>query len=267
MKRWQRRLAMILLSLPVFLVAGPGDGIPPGFVDVKTIIPSILVELRYQGTHNFIGEPVRGYQSPICYMTRAAATALAGVQRELRPFGLSLKIYDAYRPQQAVDHFVEWARATQDTLMKREFYPEVAKRHLFRDGYIASRSGHSRGSTLDLTIVPLPLAAQPPFTSGDSLCECYRPVGERFADNTLDMGTGYDCFDERSGTASGAVGGQARANRLLLKLLMEKYGFRNYSREWWHRIHHRTRRYRHVVSHKLPAADGKRAWYAGHPGE
>ncbi len=149
-------------------------------------------------------------------------------------FSLSLKIYDAYRPQRAVTHFVKWAKVLSDTSMKREFYPVVHKKNLFKEGYIAAKSGHSRGSTVDLTIVPLPLPKQESYTPGQKLCPCTQTADRRFKDNSLDMGTGYDCFSVLSWTENKSLTAQQRANRLLLKSVMEKYGFKNYSREWWH---------------------------------
>lgn len=202
-------------------------------VDVLSVDSTILVEARYFGAHNFVGRRIAGYEAPKCLLTRPAAEALAAVQREVRAFGLSLKTYDCYRPQHAVDDFVRWARDTADVRMKTEFYPRVEKRYLFRDGYIAERSGHSRGSTVDLTLVPLPARAQPAFDPGRQL-DCRADVAGRFADNGLDMGTGYDCFDPLSHTANPAVGDVPRRNRLLLKAAMEKHGFVNYAQEWWH---------------------------------
>jgi D-alanyl-D-alanine dipeptidase len=214
--------------------APPDSQIPEGFLDIKALVPSIALDMRYATYHNFLGEPIRGYEANRCILTVAAALALKRVQEELKPFALSLKIYDGYRPQRAVNHFVEWAKDLSDIGMKKEFYPTVDKKHLFRDGYIASRSGHSRGSTVDLTIVPVPVPKQELYVLGQDLCECHLPADKRFKDNTIDMGTGFDCFHERSWTASRQIGAQQRANRLLLKTLMEKHGFRNYKKEWWH---------------------------------
>lgn len=201
-------------------------------VSIADVDSTIIVEARYHGAHNFIGRPIAGYEAPKCLLTRPAAQALAAVQADVRQYGLTLKTYDCYRPQRAVDDFVEWARATGDTVMKAEFYPAVDKRNLFRDGYIAERSGHSRGSTVDLTLVPLPAPAQPAHRKGDPLIDCRSAA--RFADNSIDMGTGYDCFDPLSHTANPAVGTAAARNRLLLRLAMEKHGFSNYANEWWH---------------------------------
>ncbi|PKN04360.1 MAG: D-alanyl-D-alanine dipeptidase, partial [Deltaproteobacteria bacterium HGW-Deltaproteobacteria-9] len=136
--------------------------------------------------------------------------------------------------QQAVDHFVRWAKDIGDIKTKKEFYPTVDKKNLFRDGYVADRSSHSRGSTVDLTIVPLPAPIQPVYTEGAPLAECYLPAGVRYADNSLDMGTGFDCFHELSHPDNKNIGPQQRGHRLLLKALMEKHGFKNYDKEWWH---------------------------------
>lgn len=226
-------LALIVLSPPPPAVRA-AEGMPAGFVSLSDVLPTVPLEIRYHGSHNFLGRPVEGYRAPRCILTRPAAAALAKVQADLIPFSLSLKIYDGYRPQRAVDDFVRWAKDLDDRRMQAEFYPNVNKAHLFRDGYIDSRSGHSRGSTVDLTIVPLPLPPQPAYRPGQPLVACYRPAGERFADNGIDMGTGFDCFDERSHPANSGIGLPQRINRLLLKTLMEKHGFRHYDKEWWH---------------------------------
>lgn len=207
---------------------------PERFVDVREVIPSLQLDIRYFGPHNFVGERIDGYNAPQCILTREAAAALAKVQRDLEPFSLSLKIYDCYRPQRAVDHFVRWAKNTGDTRTKMEFYPTLDKRDLFKDVYIDTKSGHTRGSTVDLTIVTLPAAQQASYHPGEKLQACYLPVEQRFQDNGLDMGTGYDCFHELSHTANKKVGEKQRINRLLLKTIMEKQGFKDYEREWWH---------------------------------
>lgn len=207
--------------------------IPEGFVEIGEIIPDIVLDLRYYTNHNFLGRKAEGYNSDKCYITRAAADSLAKVQEELKRFGLSLKIYDAYRPQRAVNDFVRWAKDLSDTITKKEFYPTVDKSRLFIDGYIAEKSGHSRGSTVDLTIVPLPVSEQQEFNIDDQ-CECFKSVDERFKDNSLDMGTGFDCFHPHSHTMNDKITPQQRANRMLLFTLMKKYGFKNLPEEWWH---------------------------------
>jgi len=207
---------------------------PDRFVDIQTVIPGALLDIRYHGAHNFLGERVDGYLAPKCYLTKEAAAALALVQKDLEPYSLTLKIYDCYRPQRAVHHFVRWAKDIENTKTRKEFYPTVDKLNLFTDGFIADRSSHSRGSTVDLTIVLLSAPPQPDYTPGQTLSACYLPSGKRFADNSIDMGTGFDCFHELSHTANAKIGEQQKINRLLLKSLMEKHGFKNYDLEWWH---------------------------------
>ena len=219
-------------ALPVIIIVK--DKIQECFVDIQEAIPEILLDIRYYGPHNFLGEKVDGYQAPKCLLTRQTAEALAHVQKELAPFLLSLKIYDCYRPQRAVDHFVRWAREIDNIKTKKEFYPTVDKINLFIDGYIDSKSGHSRGSTVDLTIVTLPAPGQQEYIYGQKLSECYLPAAKRFGDNSIDMGTGFDCFHELSNTLNKNIATQQKINRLLLKTLMEKHGFRNYDKEWWH---------------------------------
>jgi D-alanyl-D-alanine dipeptidase len=226
--------SFVFLFATCILPSHGQDKMPDAFVDIREVIEDVVLDIRYCGEHNFLGTKVDGYLAPRCILTRPAAEALAAVQKELRPFSLSLKIYDCYRPQQAVDHFVRWAGDIKDTKTKKEFYPTVDKRNLFKEGYIAGRSGHSRGSTVDLTIVPIPTPVQPVYVPGQALAECTLPAGERFADNSIDMGTGFDCFDELSHTENPLLGLNQRIKRLLLKTLMEKHGFRNYDKEWWH---------------------------------
>lgn len=207
---------------------------PEEFVALRTVDPTILREIRYPTAHNFVGEPVDGYQQPLCLLTRDTAEALRRAQRALLRRGYSLKVYDCYRPQRAVDHFVRWAEDLTDQRMKREFYPRVDKSRLFEDGYIANRSGHSRGSTVDLTLVRLPATPTRPYVPGEPLVPCYAPQERRFPDNSLDMGTGFDCFDTLSHTEDPRVRGEQRANRMLLRTTLEGVGFRNLPEEWWH---------------------------------
>ncbi|HSM08211.1 MAG TPA: M15 family metallopeptidase [Gemmatimonadota bacterium] len=179
-------------------------------VDVREVEPSIRADIRYADSNNFVGAPVDGYEAARCLLSRPAAEALARVQRELAPEGLGVLVYDCYRPQRAVDHFVRWAADTGDVGTKAEFYPNVDKALLFDEGYIAERSGHSRGSTVDLTLVR------------DDRAE------------PLDMGSPYDFFDPRSHTESSEITDEQLANRLRLRDAMEAGGFQNYTAEWWH---------------------------------
>ncbi|GGM46514.1 D-alanyl-D-alanine dipeptidase [Longimycelium tulufanense] len=208
--------------------------VPPDFVAIRDVNPTILQEIRYAGFHNFVGRPVHGYREPECLLTRQAASALHAAQQKLLRQGYSLKVYDCYRPQRAVDDFVRWALRLHDQRMKAEFYPRVDKSRLFEDGYIAEKSGHSRGSTFDVTLVRLPVWPQRPYIPGEPLKPCYAPVGERFPDNSVDTGTGFDCFDTLAHTEDPRIRGEVRENRLRLKHALEEAGFVNYPLEWWH---------------------------------
>ncbi|MFF3380888.1 M15 family metallopeptidase [Streptomyces sp. NPDC002680] len=227
-------LALLLAASAPAVGSTPEAGAPEDFLALRSVDPTIVQEMRYFTPHNFVGEPIDGYEQPICILTRPAAEALHQAQLKLRPQGYTLKVYDCYRPQRAVDHFVRWAEDLDDQAMKGEFYPDVDKTRLFEDGYIAEKSGHSRGSTMDLTIVKLPAKPTRPYVPGEPLVPCYAPQSERFPDNSVDMGTGYDCFDTRSHTLDPRIQGEQRANRLLLKDTLEALGFVNLAEEWWH---------------------------------
>jgi D-alanyl-D-alanine dipeptidase len=190
-----------------------GDAVPDGFVHLDEAVPGIVVTLRYYGSDNFVGERVDGYGHNRTVMSEPAAKALAAVQADLARFGLGLKVFDAYRPQRAVDHFVRWAKDLDDRKTKAKYYPDVAKKDLFKEGYIAAKSSHSRGSTADLTIV---------YTDADG------------ATRELDMGSPFDYFSPVSWPTSMAVTPQQRANRALLQAVMTKHGFAPYAQEWWH---------------------------------
>ncbi|MFF3860964.1 M15 family metallopeptidase [Streptomyces sp. NPDC002209] len=189
---------------------GAGGSAPPGFVALAEVDPTIGQDIKYATADNFTGAVVDGYEEPVCLLARPAAEALHRAQRELLPRGYSLTVYDCYRPQRAVDRFVRWAADPQDQSTKAEFYPDVDKERLIPDGYIAEKSGHSRGSTVDVTLVRLPLR---------------RPV---------DMGTPFDRFDPLSHTDNPRITGAARANRKLLGQTLAAQGFVNLPEEWWH---------------------------------
>ncbi|MFD7868041.1 M15 family metallopeptidase [Streptomyces sp. NPDC057682] len=214
--------------------ARPEPKAPDAFVALSSVDPTIIQEMRYPTEHDFMGVPVDGYRQPLCILTRPAAEALHRAQQRLRPQGYSLKVYDCYRPQRAVDHFVRWAKDLDDETMKGEFYPRVDKTRLFADGYIAEKSGHSRGSTVDLTLVRLPAAPTRPYRPGEPLVPCFAPRAERFPDNSVDMGTGFDCFDTLSHTDDPRIQGVQRANRQFLKRTLTDLGFVNLAEEWWH---------------------------------
>ncbi|GHJ39003.1 M15 family metallopeptidase [Streptomyces sp. TS71-3] len=235
-----RRLAVTLTALLALAGAAaparaqPEPKAPREFTALRDVDPTIIQEMRYFTPHNFTGVPVDGYDRPMCILTRAAANALHKAQRALLAKGYSLKVYDCYRPQRAVDWFVRWAKDLDDQRMKAEFYPQVDKTRLFADGYIAEKSGHSRGSTVDLTVVRLPALPTRPYVPGEPLKPCYGPKGERFPDNSVDMGTGFDCFDTLAHTDDPRIAGVQRANRDFLRDALCAQGFVNLPEEWWH---------------------------------
>jgi D-alanyl-D-alanine dipeptidase len=151
-----------------------------------------------------MGRRIEGYNAPECVLTSAAAEALKNVQADATALGYSIKVYDCYRPQRAVDDFVAWGENNMDTLMKEEFYPALDKSQMFPD-YIAYKSGHSRGSTVDLTLVKMPAVEQEVYLPGQALVSCKAPAELRFKDNSIDMGTGFDCMDPQANTADGSI--------------------------------------------------------------
>jgi len=207
--------------------------LPGDFVDLHKVAPQIAIDMRYATDHDFVGHPMPGYEAAKCLLTRPTAEALSIIENDFATFGLGLKVYDCYRPQRAVDFFVRWAADPTDQKMKSEFYPHTDKADLIRLGYIASPSGHSRGSTVDLTIVPLPYQSAA-YDPERPLVACDAPALVRFADGSLDMGTGYDCFDTKANTHAAGITGQERANRMLLANEMIQHGFLPYKYEWWH---------------------------------
>ena len=208
--------------------------LPSGFVYLADIDSGIVQDLRYAGLHNFVGRRIAGYEAAECVLTEKAASALARAQARLSAQNLSLMVWDCYRPERAVADFVSWSKIAGDTRMKAEFYPHTEKSRFFALGYIAQRSGHSRGSTVDIGIVPKDVTAPLVFDPAQPLRSCIAAKAARFDDGTIDFGTGYDCFDERAATRHPGVGRQARANRELLRSTMEGAGFEPYAKEWWH---------------------------------
>jgi D-alanyl-D-alanine dipeptidase len=181
-----------------------------GFVYVHDLIPDAEYDIRYYGNNNFLGRRVDGYEKPVAILTREAAYALKAVSDELEPQGYALKIFDAYRPQKAVDDFIRWAGDPEDIKMKAIYYPDYDKKDLFALGYIAEKSGHSRGSTVDLTLV------------------------DKKTGRELDMGSRYDLLGEISHHGTSLITAEQTANREILRQTMVKHGFRFYYREWWH---------------------------------
>lgn len=184
-----------------------------GLVDIRTLMPDIALRIRYAGSENFVGTPVEGYGAARCYLREPAAQALQRVERSLRHEGFRLQLFDCYRPARAVRHFVRWAADLQDQRTKSRYYPNLDKTKLLGD-YIAPVSGHSRGATLDLTLL-----------------DCRAPGGQCVP---LDMGTEFDFFDPRANTDSPQATTAQRENRQRLLRAMAQEGFRNYPQEWWH---------------------------------
>jgi D-alanyl-D-alanine dipeptidase len=208
---------------------------PAGFVDLSDVDPTITQDIRYATDHNFVGRPIDGYVEPRCLLTVQAAQALAQAQKAAAAEGYRLKVYDCYRPVRAGEDFARWATNPDQQAMKAEFYPGLAKSALLSDGYVGGgHTSHGGGSTVDLTLVPLTAPSQRAYVPGEPLVACTAPVAERFPDNTVDMGTGFDCFDSHSHTADPRITGEARENRLRLRRFMTGAGFINYSNEWWH---------------------------------
>lgn len=206
-----KTLSILVLCISLACFGGRVQGqVPEGFVEVSGVIPDTRIELRYFSTKNFIGDTINGYEADKLYTSKEAAMALLRAQKKFKAIGFGLKIFDAYRPQKAVDHFVRWAKVLDDTTMKSVFYPKVPKSELFKRGYIASKSGHSRGSTVDLTIVN------------------YKTNEE------LDMGSSFDLFDPKSHHNSPLISAVQLRHRNLLKSILIESGFKSYSKEWWH---------------------------------
>lgn len=183
---------------------------PTDFVYLADVAPDIQQEVRYYGKDNFLGRPVKGYHKPICMITLKAAQALIKVQRELKAKGLAIKVYDCYRPQVAVDDFIAWSKDAHDQKMKAEYYPRVNKADFFKLNYVATRSSHTRGSTVDLTII------------------------DPNNGHEVDMGTHFDFMDELSHPLNRHVSYQQYSNRMLLRNVMIKAGFEPIETEWWH---------------------------------
>ena len=193
-------------------ISPAGDAAAAGMVEVRSVAPDIQVEMRYAGSDNFTGAPVPGYEANRCYLLEPVARALARVQASLRAEGLGLRVYDCYRPVHSVASFMRWVGEADDPALKARWYPNVDKARL-TDGYIGEVSGHSRGATVDLTLVRC---------DGQGGCA------------PLDMGTPYDFFDPLAHTDAAEITGVQRDNRLRLVEAMAAQGLANYPKEWWH---------------------------------
>lgn len=216
----KRLLLMILFPLITLLVGcthyvySPEESLPSqlpaGFVYVDQVVPGLHLDIRYYSENNFVGARIDGYNALVGILTNEAATALKAVNQDLNEQGYGLKIFDAYRPQKAVDHFIRWSWDGSNQKMKSFYYPNLDKSQLFDLGYLARRSAHSRGSTVDVTIVSLESREE------------------------LDMGSPFDFLDPISGWDAQSISPLQTANRLLLKNTMQKHGFKSIRTEWWH---------------------------------
>ncbi len=203
---------IILLFIISIFYASNCMSLPDNFVYLENIDPTIIQDMKYFSHDNFIGRPIKGYETGRCILTRPAAMALAKVQKTLQQQSLSLKVFDCYRPQMAVDDFSEWADNVSDQKMKASYYPRINKADVFSLGYVAKKSGHTKGSTVDLTIVKI--------EPGQAVTE-------------LAMGTHFDFMDELSHYSSAQISNEERKNRLLLREIMQT-DFDPYDKEWWH---------------------------------
>lgn len=228
-----RVATMAALAFTLGQVRAEGT-LPDALVYLRDIDPSIGQDIRYASTNNFVGRPLDGYNAAECILRRDVAAALARVQMDLAGSGLALKVYDCYRPTRAVQTMAQWANDGRAGGATKRFYPRLQKNTLFASGYIASRSAHSTGTAVDLTLVQAPLVPSAPFDPAAAYGPCTGPAAQRSPDNSLDMGTGYDCFDTVSYTASPGISAEQRRRRGLLVTAMARRGFVNYHREWWH---------------------------------
>ena len=192
-------------------------------VPLATLAPGVKQDMRYVTKHNFMGRPIAGYEAGVCWLSRPAAESLAGVQKELTSHGLALKVFDCYRPQAAVDDFVRWGRDMGDQLNKDMYYPRVPKSELFKRGYIAEKSGHSRASTVDMTLQVIDAKRASKLVRG--------PLANGIE---VDMGTPFDMFDEQSHTDNAKQSPDVQHNRRWLRTLMQRNGWKNLPEEWWH---------------------------------
>jgi len=198
-------------------------------VPLTDVVPDAILEIRYYGAYNFVGKRIDGYEQPTALLTRRAADSLRAVSDDVKQMGYRLKIYDAYRPQQAVDHFVRWSKNTRDTLTKQYFYPDLPKNVLFRQGYIAGKSGHTRGSTVDLTLVDIQTGED--VDMGGTF-DWFGPESHPdFCGNPV---TGQYTGNNRKSPKGRTITAKQFANRMILRNAMLRHGFKPLSSEWWH---------------------------------
>lgn len=207
-----KRPFLILLACTL-LINSVFAQIPDDFGDISEEISDIVLEVRYASNDNFMGRVVNGYSVPKVVLTKKALKALKNAQAEFIRLGYCIKVFDAYRPQRAVDDFMQWINVENDTVMKQKYYPQFDKKNLIPQGYIAEKSGHSRGSTLDLSLIYL---------------------DKENKGQEVDMGGSWDFFGERSHYDYPEISLEQKENRALLQKIMIKHGFLPYAKEWWH---------------------------------
>ena len=232
-----RAAVAVLALIGVFSassVAAQAQKMPAGFVYLRDVDPTIIQDMRYAGANNFVGRPLRGYDAAECVVKREVGALLKSVQEELALQGLSLKMFDCYRPTRAVADMVAWSRDGRETPAQKRYNPSFSKADLFRLGYIATHSGHSTGAALDLTLVDLKADNSAVFDPARDYGDCTANVNLRAPDGSVDMGTGYDCSDVKSHTSAKSITAAQRRWREKLVLVMARRGFVNYSKEWWH---------------------------------
>ena len=224
---------LLVLCLILFIAnAALAVELPKDFVNLKEIEPSIIENLRYFSNENFIGRKIDGYNANRVILTHKAAIALVKVQQELLKDGYSLVIYDAYRPQRAVDLFMKWSKDSEDQIAKEKYYPNINKADVFKLGYVAEKSGHSRGSTVDLSIIKVgdslkPITLQKRQLKNGSIIPFLH-------DGTVDMGSSFDLFGEASHHDNNLIEKEFLDQRNYLRRVMKKNGFNDYQEEWWH---------------------------------
>jgi zinc D-Ala-D-Ala dipeptidase len=225
---------VIALVVIAFVPPARAQTLPGGFVFLGDIDPTIIQDIRYAGSNNLVGRPLTGYEAAECVVKRRVALALRNIQRELAPQKLSLKMLDCYRPVRAVRDMVAWAHNGRETPAERRYTPAFHKADLFWLGYIATYSGHSTGTAVDLTLVDLNADNSAQFDPSKAYADCTADAGARAPEASVDMGTGYDCSDVKAHARARSVTPDQRRWRNLLVAAMAKQGFVNYSKEWWH---------------------------------
>ena len=203
-------MRLLIFFLVIIIYSFRISDLPEGFIKLNDIDNTIIVDLKYSTKSNFTGKTVRGYKSNTAILSNEASNALINAQKDFKKLGYCLILFDAYRPQSAVDFFFEWSKDLNDTINKNSYYPNINKSQLFAQGYIAKKSGHSRGSTVDVSLVDLSTMKQ------------------------IDMGSIYDYFGIQSSTFYPNISDSQKNNRMILYNIMINNGFKNYSKEWWH---------------------------------